>query len=752
MCKDRIEKAAKNSGARHAEWIAQEQKLYVEFDPKNTSDDNILQEIANYGHDNEKYKAKNAIYNNLPDCCQYDRNSEFKDSEMNLQMRNEQSESKDSENIKKKYSNEIAEVNITKIKSPTSLSTKEVGLKFNINSRELLKAACCNLSESFETNATVDASYSDAVIGIKQLRMLGLDQKYISLTKELLPEVRGLSSMYGIGFIPGRWISGIQLTKGGGSVVNGYEGIAGSINTELVKPNDKTSTSLNLFYDMSGRAETNVVHTSPLTEKWGQSILLHGNESSKISDENKDGFMDRPKGNQLNFTYLLSYNDLDNTGLGTNFGINTLQDKRIAGQTDYKFYKQPNYYGVNVDISRLQLWNKTGYIFEGKPYQSVGWMNQFTKFQQSSVFGDRFYFGKQQSFYSNLIFESIIGNTNNKYKVGASFILDDYTEDYETTKNYTRIERVPGFFAEYTLHAYNFTMVAGGRVDFHNLAGNQLTPKINLKYDILPKTILRLSAGRSFRTANIFAENQQYFTSNRKIEIKENANGKIYGLKPEIAWNYGVSLQQDFRIFHKKSAIIVDYFKTDFRDQVVVDLDNSTHKILFYNLLGKSFAESIQAQWDLSIIKNLDVRLAYKYYDVQTDYLSSGRKQVPFIAKQRGFVNLAYSTDKTEKGGFWGFDTTLNWIEKQRLPSTKDNPSEFQLANYSKPYTLLSLQISKNLNEKIRIYAGGENLTDYKQKTTIIDVENPSGKYFDAGMIYAPIMGTNIYIGLDLTF
>jgi len=762
MCKSRIEKTAKSSGAKSAKWIAKEQRLYIEYDSNKTSADNILQKIANSGHDNEKYKAKNAVYNKLPECCHYDRTFDLKESKTDLQdydnhenheKHREQSESgnatkdiNDHENSK-----EIAEVKITKITSPTSLNTKEVGLKFNIDSKELLKAACCNLSESFETNATVDASYSDAVMGIKQLRMLGLDQKYISLTKELLPEVRGLSSVYGIGFIPGRWISSIQLTKGGGSVVNGYEGIAGSINTELVKPNGKNSTGLNLFYDKSGRMETNIVHASQITDKWGQSILVHGNESSKVSDENKDNFMDRPKGNQLNFTYLISYNDLDDSGWGTNFGVSTLQDKRIAGQTDYNINKQSSAYGVNIDISRLQFWNKTGYIFVGKPYQSIGWMNQFTEFKQNSSFGKRIYSAKQQSFYSNLIFESIIGNTNNKYKAGTSFLLDDYNENYEINENHERTERVLGFFAEYTLHAYNFTMVAGGRLDFHNLAGEQFTPKINLKYDIFPKTIFRLSAGRSFRTANIFAENQQYFTSNRKIEIKNNTKGKIYGLKPEIAWNYGASLQQEFRIFHKKSTIVIDYFKTDFEDQVIVDLNESTHKVLFYNLLGKSFAESFQFQWDLSPAKNLDFRLAYKYYDVQIDYLS-GREQVPFVAKQRGFLNLAYSTVKTEKGGFWSFDTTFNWIGKQKIPSTKENPVEFQLSEYSKSYTTLSLQVSKTINNKIRTYIGGENLTNYKQKTAIIDAENPFGNYFDAGMIHSPIMGTNIYVGLDLMF
>ncbi|KAF5279629.1 hypothetical protein FQR65_LT15324 [Abscondita terminalis] len=276
-------------------------------------------------------------------------------------------------------------------------------------------------------------------------------------------------------------------------------------------------------------------------------------------------------------------------------GINFVKDERTAGQIGYNkrlHQSQQNLYGVGIDISRFRPWNKTGYIFKGKPYQSLGWMNQFTYHQQDSFFGLRNYFGKQSTFYSNLIFESIIGNTNHKYKVGASFLLDDYNEDYLTT-NYKRQETVPGFFAEYTLTGPKYVLVAGARVDFHNLAGTQFTPRLNFKYDIAPKTILRLSAGRGFRTANIFAESQQYFASNRSIEILSN-NGNIYGLKPEIAWNYGLSLQQEFKIFNKKSTIIADVFRTDFQNQVITDLDQYTHKILFYNLEGKSFANSVQ--------------------------------------------------------------------------------------------------------------------------------------------------------------
>jgi len=755
-CKARIEKAAKEAGATSAVWDAEKQILTLDFVAAKTSADAILKKIAEVGHDNEKYKASDSVYKNLPDCCLYDREIPF--GEKNPKVHTDgktdsgKTEHNHSQHNEDQKTTDIQGVNLVKTADATALNKKNVGLTFDINSKELLKAACCNLSESFETNATVDVSFSNAVTGTKQLKMLGLDQKYTSLTKELLPEIRGLAAAYGLNFIPGRWIRGIQLTKGGSTVTNGYESITGQINTELLKFQEKEETTLNFFADNNARFETNITNVSLLSDHWNQSILIHGNGTFSKMDYNNDGFLDQPTGNQINVAYLLNYNDLEHAGWGSHFGINFLKDTRNAGQMDFNKnldQSEQNAYGVGIDISRIQLWNKTGHIFNGKPYRSIGWMNQFTYHQQNSFFGFRDYNGKQSTYYSNLIYEDIFGNTNHKYKVGASFLYDKFDEDY-LVQNYRRTETVPGIFGEYTLTGLKYTLVAGGRVDFHNLAGTQFTPRLNFKYDLTPKTVLRLSAGRGFRTANIFAESQQYFASNRQIEIIQNG-GDIYGLKPEIAWNYGASLQQEFKVFGRKSTIIADFFKTDFQDQVVIDLDQSAHKILFYNLDGKSYASSFQTQWDLIPLKNLELRLAYKYYDVVTDYLS-GLKKVPFMAKHRGFVNLAYSTNKNEKQGFWSFDTTLNIVGKQRLPNTSSNPEEFRLAEYSSGYATLNAQISRNFNSKIRAYAGMDNITSTQQKNPIIDAKNPFGNYFDGGMIYAPIMPGNVYVGLDLAF
>ncbi|MGI9526028.1 MAG: TonB-dependent receptor plug domain-containing protein, partial [Weeksellaceae bacterium] len=646
----------------------------------------------------------------------------------------------------------LSKVQMQGNKAQTALDAKSAGLTFNIDKTELLKAACCNLSESFETNATVDVNYANAVTGTKQIKMLGIDQKYTLISKELLPDIRGLASPYGMNFIPGRWISGIQLTKGGSTVTNGYESISGHINTELVKFHEEPTASINIFADLQTRVEGNVVWADALNEKWNNSVLLHANSTIDRLDENNDGFMDQPVGKQLNATYLLNYNDLENSGIGTHFGVNILSDRRVAGSMAFDKNLDRlgnNHYGVGIDIDRFQIWNKTGYIFDGKPYQSIGWMNQYTNHKQDSYFGTTPYIGTEHTFYSNLIFESILGSTMHKYKAGLSFLYDKFDETY-LADNYKREETVPGAFAEYTYTGNKLTAVLGARVDFHNLAGTQFTPRVNLKYDIADKTTLRASAGRGFRTANVFAESQGYLASNRKVEIIS-SGGDIYGLDPEIAWNYGVSLNQEFRFLRNKSNITIDYFRTQFENQIIPDLDASPHKILFYNMDGDSYANAFQIQWDLEPIKRVKLRLAYKNYQTQASYLS-GEKEIPFTAEHRGFANLAYATFTNGQGQNWTFDTTLQWIGEQRIPETSSNPLAYQLPEYADAYFVLNAQMARQFSKTLRMYVGAENLLSYEQDNPILQVDEPFGNYFDGGMVWAPIMPANFYIGIDVNF
>lgn len=644
----------------------------------------------------------------------------------------------------------LDEVVIRQRANAVSIKANSASLTYTINKTELLKAACCNLAESFETNPTVDISTTNAVTGSKQIKMLGLDQKYTSITVDNMPEVRGLSSASGINFIPGTWISSIQLTKGGSTVTNGYEAITGQINTELMKYKDKNFTTINFFGNHNARLELNVINASSISNNWSNTILTHLSGRLAKEDMNHDGFLDSPISKQINIMDIIHYDGIKNNGWGSQIGIQALYDKQTGGEKKFRESTDrltQNHYGLGIENTHFEIWNKTGFVFLDKPYQSIGLQTKFIHHNIDSYFGQRIYTGNENSFFTNLLFESIIGNTNHKYMLGASYLHDAFNEDFENT-NYKRTENVPGIFAEYTNTAIkNLTLVTGVRTDFHNLAGNQVLPRINIKYSFLPKTTLRLAAGKGMRTANIFSENMQYFASSRKVYIQSN-HGDIYGLKPEIAWNYGGSLIQNFKMGTVKNTFTIDYYRTDFKKQILIDLDRSSQALWFYNLDGKSFSNTFQAVWDIIPITNLELHFAYKWYDIKADY-AEGRRQVPFTSKNRGLFSISYTTQETENKSKWALDFTWQYIGKQRLPNTSQNPIEYQRKSFSPNYTLMNAQLSRYFTDKFRTYLGVENLSNYKQKNPIINSENPFNSYFDTSIIYAPIVSSMFYLGFD---
>jgi outer membrane receptor for ferrienterochelin and colicins len=622
-----------------------------------------------------------------------------------------------------------------------------------VTSKELLKAACCNLAESFETNPSIDVNFSDALTGTKQIKMLGLTSPYLMIAEENIPSVRGASQAYGLSFTPGTWIESIQITKGAGSVVNGYESISGQINTELIKPINNIPFFLNAYGSTDSRFELNTHFNGKISDKWSSALFVHGNARTAKNDMNDDGFLDNPLAKQINILNRYQYYNAEK-GWVSFINFRYMNDKKQTGETDFDPDTDKgttNFWGSEINTERFDVSSKVGYVFKDMPYQSIGFQNAFNSHNQESYFGLNQYNIKQSSFYSNLIFNSIISNTMHKFATGLNFTYDKYQE-FVNVNDYSRIDNSVGAFFEYTYdNDSNFSLIAGGRVDNHNRLGAFITPRLHIRYNPWEKGVLRVSAGRGKRSANIFAENQPLFASARTFDILD-TNGKIYGLDPEIAWNYGLSFNQKFIFLGRSADAGFDFYKTDFTKQVVVDLYTApatpgTHQVLFYNLNGKSYSNSLQVDFNVELAKHLDLRTAYKYYDIQTDYLS-GRSERPLQAKHRFFANLGYETHIVEKGKQWKFDFTYNWMGEQKLPETASNPVEDRLPVYSPSFSLMNAQITRTFSSVFEVYIGGENIGNYKQEKAILGSDNPFGPTFDASIAYAPVFGQMYYAGL----
>lgn len=640
-----------------------------------------------------------------------------------------------------KPSNALNEVVVQKKRDAVQKSYFSPQNVVTINSAELLKAACCNLSESFETNPAIDVNFSDALTGTKQIQMLGLTSPYLLITQENIPMVRGASQAYGLTFTPGTWVESIQITKGAGSVVNGYESISGQINTELVKPLTDKAVFVNGYANLNGRLELNTHLNKQLTDNWSTGLYLHGNRRDAKEDGNGDGFLDAPLGNQINVLNRWQYQN-PSTGWVSFINLRFLNDEKQVGQTNFvpgtdKF--TTNSWGGEINTRRFDTSLKLGYVFPELPFQSLGFQTAYNIHKQDSYFGFNEYNIDHESVYSNLLFNSIIGDTKSKFKTGLTFAYDGYGEMVKT-QDYSRVDKSIGAFFEYSYdNLKELSLTAGIRVDNHNNLGTFVTPRLHLRYMPWDRGSFRGSFGRGKRAANIFAENQQLFASARQIRVLGD-DSSIYGLDPEDAWNYGASYIQGFNLFGRTGNITLDYYVTNFKNQVVVDWENPL-EVSFYNLEGKSLAKSFQFEINYEALKNLELRTAYKFYDVETDYLS-GALQKPLQAQHRFFANLGYMTVPKENGSQWRMDYTVHTLGRQRLPYIENSFME-----YSPSYSLMNAQITKVFNNKFEIYLGGENLTNFMQDNPVVGADDPFGTNFDTSIIYAPIMGRMFYTG-----
>lgn len=634
-------------------------------------------------------------------------------------------------------------VEVTRRRRSTEVSFIDPVKVQRIGEDELAKAACCNLSESFETTPSVDVGFTDAVTGTRQIQMLGLASPYVQITRENMPDVRGLASMHGMEYTPGAWIDGIMLNMGTGSVVNGYEAIAGQINVELHKPEEGERLYLNLFANAMQRFEGNLSLRHSLSKNAHTGLLLHGKHQKGRFDQNGDGFLDNPLSEALIGVHRWRF--MGKNGWMGQFGIKGTLLESTGGQFDFERgqSEDTDLWGSTHDARRAEAWVKVGKVFPNRPYASMGLQLSGNIHHQESTFGNRSYDGDQESFYANWIYKTIITDTRHQIKTGASWQWDHYDEVFEG-RGFDRIESVPGVFGEYTWTGReDFTLVAGLRADYHNLFGAFVTPRLHLKYNFSETAVLRAIAGRGQRTANILIEQIGAMASNRNFIIEGGDSNLPYGLEQEIAWNFGLNYAREFIWGGRQALLSLDAYHTRFQQQIVADFDAHPQALFFYNLDGNSFSNSLQAQLDYELFTRFDVRLAYRFNDVRVDYRSE-QLQKPLIARNRAFLNTAY---ETESG--WAFDATLNWQGQKRLPNTTANPEEYQLEATSPDFFLLSGQITKSWKDGLfELYLGGENLLNFRQDNPILGSNDPFGNYFDASMVWGPIFGRNLYAGM----
>lgn len=635
---------------------------------------------------------------------------------------------------------ELGEITVTEKDKGHYVSQVEPIYTEKIGGAELQKAACCNLAESFETNASVDVTYNDAITGAKQIKLLGLTGLYTSLQTENYPNLRGLATNYGLTYIPGPWMESIQVSKGASSVINGFESITGQINVEFKKPDSGEKLHLNAFASAEGKLEFNANTGIQVSDKVSTGIFFHAEDISNKIDHNKDSFLDHPLTEQYHFLNRWKY--VSDNGYMAQTGINLLTEERVGGQTAYQkgMASVPgNPYGSYVDNQRAELFFKNGFVWQGYHNKSIGFISNAAIHNTEAVFSANQYKAEEVNVYANLIYSSAFSIfPEHLFSMGTSYSYVNLDQSFNQ-KDYSFKESVPGVFFEWT-HKQDskYTIMAGIRADFHNLFGTFFTPRFHFKYCPSEQFTFRASAGKGYRTANLLAENSYLLSSSRSFDFDEK-------VMQENAWNFGTSIVQHFEIGGRTASLGAEFYRTSFIDQLVIDMESSATEVLFYALDGKSYSNSYQIDFKYQPVDGLDITLAYRGNDVKQT-IGGELLEKPLTSRFKGLFTLNYTTKDKD----WMFDYTYQLNGGGRIPPTPGAPLAYQIDQEFSSFTIMNAQITKYFKQW-NIYFGAENLANFTMDHPVIGAEDPYGPWFDATKTWGPVLGRRIYAGIRFT-
>ena len=655
-----------------------------------------------------------------------------------------------------------------------------------ISAAGLCKMACCNLAESFENSASVTVGYSDAVTGARQIRLLGLSGVYTQMLDETRPVMRGLSSPFGLSYVPGQWLESIQIAKGASSVINGVECMTGQINMEHRKPTDEKPLFLNAAIMSDSKVDFNIASSLQMGYNWSTVLLGHVSGNFMTHDMDQDGFMDDPRMLQFNLANRWLY--MSDNGVQVRFGVRAIQDSRLGGQVlkengrnayfnheDYiwnpnaKPAELVNPWGSDILNRSLNGYVKVGVPLNEENSQNIALIADYNYQDMDSYFGATRYLAGQHSAYANLLYQNVI-NDSHKFTVGLNGVFDRYAENFKREvilqdKSFDGLTDLAnaGVFGEYT-YSYDdaLSVIAGLRADWFNHVPDgsskfKVSPRLTLKYVPIDEIVIRANGGRGLRYSTPLVDNIGVFSTGKAFL------GQFNEHILEDAWTFGGNVTYYLPFGASSNTYLsVDYFRTQFADQMIVDYERGNNEIWFYNLQdgGRSFTDNIQVDFSVDPVERFNITATFRYTNAQIELYGKGLVEKPMTSRFKGVLNLQYATNLNK----WIFDFTASLNGSCRVydfmnninedgsitSQPKDGVARMYKNGRTPVYPMLYAQVTRRF-KGWDVYLGAENLTNFRQKNAIIYADNPRNPQFDASCIWGPLMGIKGHIGFRFT-
>ena len=593
--------------------------------------------------------------------------------------------------------------------------------------------------------------FNCSVCNTGDIHINGMEGAYSMIVIDGMPIMGGLSTVYGLQGIPTSIIDQLEVIKGPASTVYGSEAMAGLIN--VVTKNIDCVPKLSLDFNISswGELQTSIVYKLINKQRFKAFSSIDIFNYNNPIDNNDDGFTDLSLKNRYSiFNKFQFFNKNGDNPL--NLTLRYLNEDRWGGQMNFTDQDrgQNTVYGESVLTNRVEASS----FYQFSESKNLKWQNSFSFHHQRSWYGLVEYEAKQIIGFSQLTWHKSLGKKNN-FLSGFAMRYNSYNDNTVATLKADNWW-LPGFFLQENFKfSDNQQLLFGWRTDFHSKHGFINSPRINYQLNITDKSSLRIGYGYGFRVVNVFTEDHAALTGAREIIFLEE-------LEPEKSKNLNINLSNSWNTDNLQITLESSVFESRFSNKIIPDFLTNDNQIIYSNLSGYAIARGISSEIFLKMYK---IPLKFSVNATILDVSNFKENSTGEMVKNQQLLAEKYSIK-------WSVNY---WFEKLGLDmvysATNYGPIRLPILEndfrpeYSLPYTIHNLKVSKNYNNGWTNFISLRNFTNFTPpKYSILrandpfdqnindPIDNPEGYTFDASYMYASFQGFNLVFGVSFVF
>lgn len=641
--------------------------------------------------------------------------------------------------------------------SRTEVSRREAPVVVNILSPKLFEAVnSTDLAKSLNFQSGLRVENNCQNCGFPQVRINGLDGPYSQILINSRPIISALGGVYGLEQIPTNMIDRVEVVRGGGSALFGANAVGGTINIITKDPIANSFQVNSTLSNLGGESWEQYMgaNVSLVAKDNTYGIALYQSYRNRNPyDHDGDSFSELGKLNMNTFGFRAYYRPSQWSRLNVEY--HTTNEMRRGGN---KFDLQPHQTDITEQTEHIinsggvsydQFWD--GYKHKLSAYTSV----QHT--DRDSYYGaqrDTAAYGKTDDLtwvagamyvgnYERFLFAPSVFTGGLEYQSNS---LHDRMLGYQ--RDMQQDVRIASAFVQNEWKLRDFTLLAGGRVDNHNLIERPiLSPRVNLLYKPQDSFQARLTYSTGFRAPQAYDEDLHVTAVGGEGVLIKLADG----LREERSNSYSGSVDYTTILGHWQANVLIEGFYTGLNNVFILeDVGHDANGYAIKERRNGSGARVYGANLDAKIAHGKEAvfslgftaqRSRYTETEEWTDgQFTTRMMRTPdyygyFTFTSEPVKNFDFSLSGTYTGSMI-VPHYAGYIEEDRMETT---PSFFDL-NVKFNYTFVLHD-----HIKLQVNTGVQNILNHFQP----DLDR--GEWRDSGYFYGPGQPRTVFVGVKFT-